>query len=151
MPPSTCQVFFSEHSWPQPKGTCERKGGGCLLENRKICRLPSSASGFPAGSDSRETPCSAGDPGSISGLERSPGEGNAYPLQYSCLGNPVDRGAWWGHKESDTTEWLNTSTFTAQSHCPASTGRAPSSSNGCALSLNTERGHMQRPPSLSSS
>ena len=37
----------------------------------------------------------AGDTGSISGWERSPGEGNGYPLQYSCLGNPMDRGGWW--------------------------------------------------------
>ena len=36
-----------------------------------------------------------GDPGSIPGLGRSSGEGNGNPLQYSCLGNPVDRGAWW--------------------------------------------------------
>ena len=35
---------------------------------------------------------------------RSPGEGNGSPLQYSCLENPMDGGAWWGHKESDTTE-----------------------------------------------
>ena len=36
-----------------------------------------------------------GDPGSIPGLERSPGEGNGNPLQYSCLENPMDGGAWW--------------------------------------------------------
>ena len=50
----------------------------------------------------------AGDPGSIPGSGRFPGKGNGNPLQYSCLGNPMDRGAWWaslwGHKESDTTE-----------------------------------------------
>ena len=38
--------------------------------------------------------CNAGDPGSVSGLRRSPGEGNGNPLQYSCLENPRDRGAW---------------------------------------------------------
>ena len=37
----------------------------------------------------------AGDPGFIPGLGRFPGEGNGYPRQYSCLGNPMDRGAWW--------------------------------------------------------
>ena len=50
----------------------------------------------------------AGDRSSIPGLGRSPGEGNCNPLQYSCLGNPVDRGAWQAivhgtAKESDTT------------------------------------------------
>ena len=50
--------------------------------------------GFPGGSDSKESACSARDMGSIPGLGRAPGEGNGYPLQYSSLENPVDRGAW---------------------------------------------------------
>ena len=50
---------------------------------------------FPGGLDSKESTCNAGDPGSIRGLGRSPGEGNGNPLQYSCLGNPMERGAWW--------------------------------------------------------
>ena len=58
--------------------------------------------GFPGGSDGKETACSAGNPVSISGLGRSPGEGNGNPLQYSCLENPTDKGAWWAtvHKVS---------------------------------------------------
>ena len=51
--------------------------------------------GFPGGSDSKDSACNAGDLGSIPALGRSPGEGNGYPLQYSCLENPMDRGAWW--------------------------------------------------------
>ena len=51
--------------------------------------------GFPGGSDSKESICKAEDPGSILGLGRSPGEGNGYPLQYSFLENPIDRGSWW--------------------------------------------------------
>ena len=51
--------------------------------------------GFPGGSDSKESACNAGDLGSIPGLGRFPGEGNGYPLQYSCLKNSMDRGAWW--------------------------------------------------------
>ena len=47
------------------------------------------------GSDGKESACNAGDLGSISGLGRSPGEGNSSPLQYSCLENPTDKGAWW--------------------------------------------------------
>jgi len=49
---------------------------------------------FPGGSDGKESACNVGDLGSIPGLESSPGEGNGYPLQYSCLGNSMDRGAW---------------------------------------------------------
>ena len=50
--------------------------------------------GFPAGSDSKEFACNAADLGLISGSRRSPGEGNGYLLQYSCLENSMDRGAW---------------------------------------------------------
>ena len=50
--------------------------------------------GFPGGSGSKESACNVGDMGSIPGLGRSPGEGNGNPFQYSCLGNPMDRGAW---------------------------------------------------------
>ena len=71
------------------------------------------ALGFSGGSDSKESACSAGDPGLIPGSERSPGEGYGYPLQYTCLENPLDRGAWWAtvHEvaELDTTERLKLS------------------------------------------
>ena len=50
--------------------------------------------GLPGGSDAKESAYNAGDLGSIPGLGRSPGEGNGYPPQYSCLENPMDRGAW---------------------------------------------------------
>ena len=50
--------------------------------------------GFPGGSEGKESACSVRDPGSLTGLGKSPGEGNAYPLQYSCLENSMDRGAW---------------------------------------------------------
>ena len=43
----------------------------------------------------KNSPANAGDPSSIRGSGRSPGEGNSNPLQYSCLENPIDRGAWW--------------------------------------------------------
>ena len=50
--------------------------------------------GFPGAWDSKEFACNAGDRGLIPGLGRCPGEGNGNPLQYSCLENPIDRGAW---------------------------------------------------------
>ena len=62
----------------------------------------------------KNLPANAGDLGSISGLGRSHGEGNGYPLQYSVLENSMEGGAWWvysprGRKESDTTERLTLS------------------------------------------
>ena len=50
--------------------------------------------GFPGDSDVKESACHAEDPGSISGSGRSPGEVNGNSLQYSCFGNPMDRGNW---------------------------------------------------------
>ena len=52
--------------------------------------------GFPGGSDSEESACNVGDLDLIPGLGRSPGEVNDYPFKYSCLENPMDRGAWRG-------------------------------------------------------
>ena len=64
--------------------------------------------GFPGGPDAKESACNAGDPGLIIGLGGFPGDRNGNPLQYSCPGNPVDRGAWWATdhgvaEELDTT------------------------------------------------
>ena len=64
--------------------------------------------GFRGGSDGEESAHIEGDPGSVPGLGRSPGEENGYPLKYSCLKNSVDREAWratvHGVAESDMTE-----------------------------------------------
>ena len=66
--------------------------------------------GFAAGSVVKNQPANAGDVGSIPGLGRSSGEGNVNLLQYSCLENPKDRGAWWAtvhrHAEVDTTDHI---------------------------------------------
>ena len=68
--------------------------------------------GFPGGSDGKESTCNVGDLGSIPGLGRSTGIGHGSPLQCSCLENPHGQRSLegcnpWGHKESNTTEWLN--------------------------------------------
>ena len=56
--------------------------------------LPLLSKDFPGGSDGKASVYNAGDPGSSPGLGRSPGEGNGNQLQYYCLENPMDRGAW---------------------------------------------------------
>ena len=67
---------------------------------------------FPGDSDGEESTCNTGDLDSITGLGRSPGRGDGNPFQYSCLDNPMDRGAWrttvHGVAESDTIEQLRT-------------------------------------------
>ena len=64
--------------------------------------------GFPGGSDSKESACSAGEPSSVPGVGSSPGGGHGHPLQCSCLEKPMDRGAWraaaHGVAQSDTPE-----------------------------------------------
>ena len=65
--------------------------------------------GFPGGSDGKESPCNAGDPGLIPGLGRSPGEENGNPLQYFCLENSVDRGTWWATVHGFTKSWTQLS------------------------------------------
>ena len=81
--------------------------------------------GFPGGAVVKNPPANAGDPrdvGLIPGSGRSPGEGNGYPLQHSCLGNPMDRRTSlvgyspWGCKELDTNERMHTHTHTHPTH-----------------------------------
>ena len=74
--------------------------------------------GFPGGSVVKNLPANAGDMGSNPGLGWSLGEGYGNPLQYSCLENPMDRGAWWatvhGVSESDiVSDWAHTHTHKA--------------------------------------
>ena len=69
---------------------------------------------FPGGPDSEESTCNVGDLGSIPGSGRSPGGGHGNPLQYSCLENPMDRGAWWAtvHGVAKSQTLLSDFTFT---------------------------------------
>ena len=85
------------------------------LKCKLVCLLIYVSTRFPGGSVAKKLPANAGDKrnaGSVPGLGRSLVEGNDIPLQYSCLGNPMDRRAWQAAvhgiaKESDRTEWLN--------------------------------------------
>ena len=75
---------------------------------------PLSFLGFTGGSEVKASACNVGDPGSIPGLGRSPGEGNGNPFQYSCLVNPMDGGAWWAtvHGVAKSRSRLSDFTFT---------------------------------------
>ena len=74
--------------------------------------------GFPGGSESKESACSAGDWGSIPGLGRSPGEENGNPLQDSCLENPMDRGAWWATICGVSKSWTWLSDYHVHTRVP---------------------------------
>ena len=77
-------------------------------------QTPVPSSYFPGGSDGKAFADTAGDPGSIPGLGRSPGEGNGNPLPYSCLEKPMDGGTWWAtvHGVTKSRTWLSNITFT---------------------------------------
>ena len=68
--------------------------------------------GFPGGSEVKASAWNAGYQGSIPGLGRSPGEGNGNPLQYSCLKNPMEGGAWWATVHGAEKSWTQLSDFT---------------------------------------
>ena len=65
--------------------------------------------GFPGGSDGKESTCNARDQGLIRGSGRSSGEENGYPLQYSCLENSMDSGAWWATVHGVAKSWIELS------------------------------------------
>ena len=70
-----------------------------------VTKLLSQFKGFTGGSDSKESAYNVGDPGLIPGLERSPREGNGYPLQYSCLENSMDKAVWQATIHGVTKSW----------------------------------------------
>ena len=72
--------------------------------------------GLPGGSDGKESVCNVEDRGSIPGLGRSPGEGNGNPPQYSCLKNPMDRGAWRAIAHRITKSWTQLRDYTFQTY-----------------------------------
>ena len=72
--------------------------------------------GFPHGSVVKKPPANAGDVGSIPGSRKSPGERNGSPLQYSCLGNPMDRGEWPGTVHEVAKNWARLSMHAVESN-----------------------------------
>ena len=68
--------------------------------------------GFHGGPGGKVSACNEGGPGSIPGSGRYPGEGNSNPLQYSCVKNSMNRGAWWATIHGLTKNWTRLSDFT---------------------------------------
>ena len=93
-PHLSCQTTCEPEGWREQLGRTRPGDGGEMWEGAILGGIPWTRGGFPGGSDSKESACNAGDSGSILGLGRSPGERNSNTLQYSCLGNPMDREAW---------------------------------------------------------
>ena len=74
-----------------------------MTEDLKIAQ--SHTKGIPGGPEVKASACNVGDLGSIPGSGRSSGEGNGNPLQYSCLENPMDQGAWWATVHGVAKSW----------------------------------------------
>ena len=96
---------FSADPDSSPRTAIEHSSGALNL----LCSQNAFILDLPGGSNGEESACSAGDPGSIPGLGRSPGEGDGYPFQYSCLKNSMDRGAWQVtvHGVANNWTWLS--------------------------------------------
>ena len=103
-------LFWANSNGPVELSWLEK---GSLLQGNR------NGMGFAGGSVVKNLPANAGGLGSIPGSGRSPGEGNGNPLQYSCLGHAMDRGAWWyslwGQKEQ---EWLSNAVHSTQEWAP---------------------------------
>ena len=89
--------------------------------------------GFPGGSDGRVSACNVGVLGLIPGSGRSPGEGNGNPLQYSCLENSMDRGAWQATVHGVIKSWTGLSDFTFLSFTIPQFGLRPNNREGTQL------------------
>ena len=96
---------------PRDRGSWWAAVYGVVQSRTRLKRLSSSSRqvyvqvGFPGGSVVKNSSANAGDTGSIPGWGRSPEEGNGNPLQYSCLGNPMDRDAWWATVHGVAKSW----------------------------------------------
>ena len=95
------------------------KGFHCHCTSPQTTPAPCASFSFSCGPDSKEFTCNEGDPGSIPGWGRSPGEGNGNPLQYSCLGNLKDGEAWWVTVHGVIKRWTWLSSFPLTFKIPA--------------------------------
>jgi len=111
--PNKWKVLYSSFQWRPLKARLKEP-------EKPIKRLPETKIKdyrfFPGGSDGKVSACNAGDPVSIPGSGRSPGGGNGNPLQYSCLENSMDGGAWWATVHGVAKSWTWLSDFTHFTH-----------------------------------
>ena len=113
MKPKSYFLLLSSECLPQSfSGHLKSLTQSCPLKSVTHQCVPGGSGGFPGGSDGKTSACSAEDPGSIPGSGRSPGEGNGNPLQYSCLENSMDGGAWWATVHGVAKSWTQLSDFT---------------------------------------
>ena len=106
--PSSIRVFSNKSAlhirWPKSWSfSCS------ICPSSEYSGLISFRTDFTGGSDGKESAWSVGDLGSTPGSGRSPGEGNGYPLWYSRLENPMDRGAWWATAHAVVKSWTRLS------------------------------------------
>ena len=101
--------------WRDEPGRLQSTGSQRVEHDQETFTFTFHFRGFPGGSGVKASACSEGDLGSIPGWERSLGERNIYPLQYSYLENSMDRGAWWVtiHRVPKSQTWL-INTFTLE-------------------------------------
>ena len=99
--------------------------------------------GFHGGSDGKASACNAGDLGLVPVLGRSPGEGNGNPLQYNCLGNSMNRKAWWATVHGVAKSWIQLSDQHFQiSTCPSLDSIAAGEGLRHSLAKQREKGRM---------
>ena len=96
-------------AWQLQSMGSQRAGHDLVTKQQQLVLAYLPFKGFPGGSVGKEFACNVGDLGSIPGLGRSPAERNGNPLQYSCLENSKDRGAWWATVHGVTKSWTQLS------------------------------------------
>jgi len=107
------QLYYKTKTALKKLNHWEFPGGSMVRTSCSHCRSTGLMPGWrTGGSDSKASACSMGDPDSIPGSGRSPGEGNVNSLQYSCLENSLDGGAWWATVHGVTKSWTRLSDFT---------------------------------------
>ena len=100
----TCKITYLNICFKNPEELCLTWGIWNSAYSQNQMLPPIMEKIFSGGSVVKNLPTNAGDASSIPELRRSPGKGNGNPLQYSCLGNPIDRGAWWATVHRVTKE-----------------------------------------------